>query len=199
VATQSDTKEDAFEILGLIEGFFKDASRRGLTTNALRKLCASPRFMNEFVALAKKAEQECAAEVALRELEKERAVIIDEKHYRLVLIPLWQLCNWNCTSEDFVSTAVLYERNNGFLPLQEEAYGNAEMVIRTVRACGPWLAWTSAGEIVVWERTAEGIESRGSYGVGEGICFKQFENCLGMVFMQECPDCDHLASEVIWR
>ncbi len=193
MSTQSrSTMKSGFEAIGLAHGFLTDAARLGLTTSALQRLRESPNRMLEFVRLADEAEREHQEMLVEAQLEKERAVTIGGKHYHLVLVPKGHLVNFRFDPGDCVSEVVAYERDSGRIPLSEDAYNNAEQVVQSVNSLGQWLAWTDYGGLVVWERTTGSVLSKSSYGQGAGIRFDQFENVLGMVFMHECPDCDHL-------
>ena len=190
MTTQSEGKS-AFRAIAQAGEFLREAERLGLTPALLQRLRESPDRMKEFILLAKSAEAEHIDRIRRLEYERECAVDIDGVHYHLVLLPTRDLADWGCKKESLISETVKIARRHNYEPLCEEAYPTVLKILETVSSPGQWIGSAGGDGLVHWERTAQGVESRGSYGDVRRMPLSHFPELLGMVFMQKFVGCDY--------
>ncbi len=191
MATGSERKREdksAFTAVALASGFLHEAEKYGLTPELLQRLRESPKRMQEFVAVAKLAQEDHDKMLARRRYEEECAIDIDGVHYHLVLVRPEDL---GCSLEETFGEVVRCATRYNYIQLDERAYAQALRVVSTMKHPGLWFAGKgSTGDIRAWKSGPDTVKTLQLRVSNESMLARFGLALRGFVFMSKFIGCD---------
>jgi hypothetical protein len=191
MSTRSERKS-AFSVLGLLQGFFQEAEKLGVTPEQIQAIRESPNHMVGFASFAKRAEEDRAQRIAHLQHERECAVDIDGVHYHVVVV---SLANAGCATDSTLGEMLEYARSQSLIQLKPEAYEKAHSVVASISSRGLWLAGVEIKtNIYGWRQlgheTAK-VEYCGDITMMTTKLSEFPTDLLGFLFLMDCGGCDY--------